>query len=703
VAVTALAASALVASSPSAGAAAPDSAAAAAPTLDAPAPTPPMGWNSWNTFGCTIDEARVEAAADAMVSSGMRDVGYEYVVVDDCWMQGQRDAAGNLVADSAAFPSGMKALGDYIHARGLKFGIYHAPREKTCAQYFNSGRGATSSYGFETQDAQLFASWGVDFVKHDWCDPRGTITEQRDTYEKFYDALKATGRPIVLSINTNSAHSNNGPDYDWGEVSNMWRTTEDITDAWSSGCRPTQDCFLGVTEILDVMAPLHERNRPNHYNDPDMLEVGVRGTLSNIENRAHIAMWAMLSSPLMAGNDITTMNDGVRDVLTAPDVIALNQDPLADQAQRIVDNGDTEVWVKQLADGSRAVALLNRGQAPVTMSTTAATIGMPASSTGYTTTEVWSDAVEHTTGTISAAVPRHGAAVFRVRAGQSVPATVLQLRNPASGLCVDSAESYPVCATATALRDCGRSPVQEFSATGGTLQFGGFCLDVDRAGTADGTDVISWECNAQQNQQWTLAADGTIRAAGSGKCLTARGTSSGSRLEIRTCSGAASQQFPRPVVEEPPTTGGGTGTGAGSGTGTGGTSPAAPTPATPTVTAPAAPTVPAAAAAQSTRVELRASGTRQRAGASKAQRIRLKVAVSSVSGRPAAGTLTLVEKAGKKTRTWGTVTLSNGRATLVLPGRLSVGRHVLKVVFTPAAGSAYAASTSKALRVRVTP
>jgi alpha-galactosidase len=270
-----------------------------------PAVRPPLGWNSWNTFGCDINEAKIRAAADAMVSSGMKAAGYQYVVVDDCWQATTRDSAGNLRGDAVRFPSGMKALGDYIHGKGLKFGIYQAPREKTCAQYFNAIGGSTGALGHEQQDATTFASWGVDFLKYDWCSPWGTLNDQITGFTTMRDALRATGRPIVYSINPNSAHSNTAPSYNWSAVADMWRTTEDITDRWTTGC--TADCFMGVTEILDVQAPLYTWAGPQHWNDPDMLEVGVRGTFTPTENRAHFGMWAIMAAPLIAGNDITTM------------------------------------------------------------------------------------------------------------------------------------------------------------------------------------------------------------------------------------------------------------------------------------------------------------------------------------------------------------------------------------------------------------
>jgi len=225
-----------------------------------PALTPPLGWNSWNSFGCGVNETVVRQAADAMVSSGMRDAGYQYVVVDDCWFDPQRDAAGNLRGSPTKFPSGMRALGDYIHGRGLKFGIYEVPTERTCAQRVGSYPGSTGSMGHEAQDARQFAAWGVDYLKYDWCSPTGTMDEQVAAFATMRDALAATGRPIVYSINPNSVHDKTGPLRNWGDVANMWRTTEDITNAWNTG--QTNGFPMGIQNIVNVNVPLASSAQP---------------------------------------------------------------------------------------------------------------------------------------------------------------------------------------------------------------------------------------------------------------------------------------------------------------------------------------------------------------------------------------------------------------------------------------------------------
>jgi alpha-galactosidase len=509
-----------------------------------PAVRPPLGWNSWNTFGCNITEAKIRGAADAMVNSGMRAAGYQYVVVDDCWQASTRDSAGNLRADPTRFPSGMKALGDYIHGKGLKFGIYQAPREKTCAQLFNGLPGATGALGHETQDANTFASWGADYLKYDWCSSWGTLNDQITGFTKMRDALRGTGRPIVYSINPNSAHTNTGPSYNWGSVADLWRTTEDITNKWTSGC--TGDCFMGVTEILDVQAPLSGWAGPQHWNDPDMLEVGVRGTFTPTENRAHFSLWAIMAAPLIAGNDITAMPADVAAVLTNPDVLAINQDAAGRQAKRVRDDGSSEVWAKILNDGSAAVALLNRSASTATISTTASQIGMPTASS-YHLFEVWTKASRNTSGAISATVPPHGVVMYRVHSGSGTTTDSFSLRGAGSGRCLDLLGGAANDAVPAVIWDCNGGHTQIVTAVSGQLRIAGKCLDAEANGTVNGTAIIVWACGSGTNQQWTMQADGTIRGAQSGKCIdvTEAATANNTRLTLWTCAAAANQRWTR--------------------------------------------------------------------------------------------------------------------------------------------------------------
>jgi alpha-galactosidase len=311
--------------------------------------TPPMGWNSWNKFGCNVSEDLLKSMADGLVSSGMKDAGYQYVVIDDCW-QVSRDADGNIVPDATRFPSGMKALGDYIHFKGLKFGIYSDAGEKTCA-------GRPGSQGHEYQDAIIYAKWGVDYLKYDWCHTGKRNAEE--AYATMRDALKATGRPIVFSM----CEWGTAKPWQWAkDTGNLWRTTGDINDHWEGkkkwpdgGC-----CSLGMLDILDLQVGLDSFAGPGHWNDPDMLEVG-NGGMTATEYRAHFSLWCILNAPLIAGNDLRSMSPEIKEILTNREVIAVNQDPLGREAKRVWKDGELEVWAKPMSDGSRAVLLLNRG------------------------------------------------------------------------------------------------------------------------------------------------------------------------------------------------------------------------------------------------------------------------------------------------------------------------------------------------------
>ena len=311
---------------------------------EALAPTPPMGWNSWNKFGCNVSEKLVREAAGALVSSGMKAAGYTYVVIDDCWQTG-RDAQGTIVADPARFPSGMKALAAAVHAKGLKIGIYSDAGSMTCAK-------RPGSKDHEAQDAKTYAEWGVDYLKYDWCNTDGL--DARDAYMKMSRALRASGRPIVFSI----CEWGSSKPWTWAQgVGQLWRATGDIQDCWDCG---KSWGGMGVVHIIDLMADLYPFSGPGHFNDPDMLEVG-NGGLTAEESRSHFSFWALFGAPLMAGNDLVAMTPETRDILTNSEVISVDQDALGMQGRKVRDDGAHEVWMKPLSDGSRAVILFNRG------------------------------------------------------------------------------------------------------------------------------------------------------------------------------------------------------------------------------------------------------------------------------------------------------------------------------------------------------
>ena len=364
------------------------------------AATPPMGWNSWNHFAEKVNDADVRAAADALVSSGMRDAGYIYVNIDDTW-QGERDASGVIHANSR-FPD-MKALSDYVHSRGLKIGIYSSPGPKTCAGY-------AGSYGHEEQDAKTYAEWGMDYLKYDLCsfgelikkesggDPQKAFAMQKAAYEKMHKALVATGRPIVYSL---CQYGWNNV-WEWGtEVGgNLWRTTGDINDTYSR-----------MVEIGFSQAGLAKYAGPGHWNDPDMLEVG-NGGMTEDQYRTHMTLWVILAAPLLAGNDLSKMSPPTLAMLTNKEVIAVDQDPLGKQGDRVSAVGPTEIWSKPLSNGAQAVALFNRSETEKSISFRPRDIGFAKS---FKLRDLWQGREVTATGdTYTATVPAYGAVLLKV-------------------------------------------------------------------------------------------------------------------------------------------------------------------------------------------------------------------------------------------------------------------------------------------------
>ncbi len=368
------------------------------------APTPPMGWNSWNKFGCNVSEDMIKSMADAMVKSGMKDAGYQYVVIDDCW-QVSRDKDGNIVADAQRFPHGIKAVADYVHSVGLKFGIYSDAGTETC-------QGRPGGRGHEFQDARTYAAWDVDYLKYDWCNT-GT-QDAPASYSTIRRALDASGRAIVLSICEWGSHK----PWLWGaEVGgNLWRTTDDIQDRWGGkqkwpdgGC-----CSNGVLSILDEQVGLQSYAGPGHWNDPDMLEVG-NGGMTDTEYRSHFSLWALLAAPLMAGNDLRSMSPATREILTNKEVIAVDQDPMGKEGTRVRKDGDLEVWAKQMQDGGRAVILFNRGAAEQQITASWEDLGYPAHLSAAAR-DLWQHKdLGRFTGKFTAAVPSHAAVMVTVK------------------------------------------------------------------------------------------------------------------------------------------------------------------------------------------------------------------------------------------------------------------------------------------------
>lgn len=362
------------------------------------AATPPMGWNSWNHFAGKVDDAGVRSAADFMVSSGMKDAGYTYVNIDDTWEAG-RDAQGNIQTNSK-FPN-MKALADYVHSKGLKIGIYSSPGAKTCAKY-------EGSLGHEIQDAKTYAAWGIDYLKYDLCglreqmkaapDPEAAHVIMINAYKKMDAALKATGRPIVYSL----CQYGDDAVWEWGPSvgGNLWRTTGDINDHYSR-----------MAEIGFGQAGLARFAGPGHWNDPDMLEVG-NGGMNLQEYRTHMALWAILAAPLLAGNDLAAMTPETVALLTNREVIAVDQDKAGKQGDRVSAEGPIEIWARQLADGSKAVGIFNRQDKPLPATVDFAKLGFAGN---VSARDLWLGKDLGKLGAkYSAVIPGHGVLFLKV-------------------------------------------------------------------------------------------------------------------------------------------------------------------------------------------------------------------------------------------------------------------------------------------------
>ncbi|TWE10041.1 NEW3 domain-containing protein [Rudaeicoccus suwonensis] len=398
---------------------------------------PQMGWNDWNAFGCNVSAQLIEQTADRMVADGMKAAGYDYVNIDDCWMEKSRDAQGNLVPDPTKFPQGIKAVADYVHSKGLKLGIYEDAGTATCAGY-------PGSLGHEQQDADSFASWGVDYLKYDNCNNAGSSTTQQyiDRYIAMRDALANTTpkRKIFYSL---CEWGVNDP-WTWGpQVGNSWRTTGDINDSWGS-----------MMSNFQQNVNLYPYAKPGGWNDPDMLEVG-NGGQTTTEYQSEFSLWAMMNAPLISGTDLRTISAADLAIYTNKKVIALDQDSLAKQAIPVPIGGEPAgnngLWVleKPLSNGDTAVALFNSNGTAQTMSATSAELSL-GNGKKFTLDNLWSNKTTQTGTTISATVPAHGTVLYRVKKGSQAsvaPSTVVSMNGtPAAA---QPGQSYTATATLT--------------------------------------------------------------------------------------------------------------------------------------------------------------------------------------------------------------------------------------------------------------
>ncbi|MDQ1752195.1 MAG: alpha-galactosidase [Pseudonocardiales bacterium] len=389
--------------------------------------TPIMGFNDWNAFGCNVSASLIEQTADLFVSSGLQEAGYEYLNIDDCWMTKTRDAGGHLVPDPTKFPDGIKAVADYIHAKGLKLGIYESAGLTTCQGY-------PGSLGHETTDANDFAAWGVDLLKYDNC---GTTTDTSSTqaqyiarYTTMADALNASGRKIVYSV----CEWGNYSPADWAPaISNMWRTTDDITDSYAS-----------MLSIVRQNAQLASAAKPGAWNDPDMLEIG-NGGMTAAEYRSEFSLWSIMAAPLIAGTDLRKATAETLAIYTNADVIAVDQDSLGKQGTLISETGGLDVFVKPLANGDVAVALFNENSTGASIHTTAKAVGANSRYGVYTLTDLWSKQVSETSGGIDAYVPGHATVMYRLHAATDVRSAVNAVASSAAQV------SLGVSATSTTM------------------------------------------------------------------------------------------------------------------------------------------------------------------------------------------------------------------------------------------------------------
>jgi hypothetical protein len=507
--------------------------------------TPPMGWASWNSFAAQINYNTIKAQADAMVSSGMKDAGYQYVNIDEGWWQGTRDAAGDITVDTAEWPGGMKAIADYIHGKGLKAGIYTDAGRDGCGYYYPTGRPAAPGSGSEghyDQDFLRFSQWGFDFVKVDWCGGNAEGLNSRTAYQAISDAINRataqTGRQMVLSV----CNWGNQNPWDWAPgMSTMWRTSGDII-YW--GESPSMDRVLANFDT----AQHPSAQSPGHYNDPDMLVVGMPG-FSAAQNRTHMSMWAISGAPLLAGNKLTGMSADTRTILTNREVLAVDQDPLGRQGTKVAeDQTGRQVYSKVLSGtGRRAVLLLNRTASAASITARWADLGLTGTATVrnlWTATDSGAFSGGYTT-----TVPAREAILLTVTGNAAPTPTASAIKGAASGRCLDIAGASSANGAQAQIWDCNAQTNQQWTptSTGELRVYGNKCLDVYNRGTTDGSNVVIWDCNGQTNQQWRFNADGTITALNANKCLDVlnNATANGTKIVIWTCNGGSNQRWSR--------------------------------------------------------------------------------------------------------------------------------------------------------------
>ncbi|WP_410645121.1 glycoside hydrolase family 27 protein [Amycolatopsis sp. lyj-346] len=520
----------------------------AAPSSAAAAPItkPPMGWNSWNSFAGAIDHTVIEQQADAIVASGMKDAGYEYVNIDDGWWTGSRDASGNITVDTAKWPGGMSAITAYIHSKGLKAGIYTDAGRNGCGYYYPTGHPAypgTGAEGHYDQDFLQFSRWGFDYVKVDWCGGSAEGLNARNAYTAISDAIARataqTGRPMVFSV----CEWGGQQPWNWAPgIANLWRTSGDII-YW--GERPAMSRVLANFDAAQHASA----QSPGHYNDPDMLVAGLSG-FSDAQNRTHLSLWAISGAPLIAGNKPSDMSATTRAALTNREMIAVDQDPLGRQGTKVTEDASgLQVYQKVLSGtGRRAVVLLNRTGSAATITARWSTLGLTGSAA---VRDVWAGADRGSfTSGYATSVPAGEAVLLTITGTDGAPTGGAAITGKQSGRCADAGSSAN--GTQVQLQDCQSRPGQAWTraAAKQLTVYDNKCLDASGQGTANGTAVVIWDCNGQANQQWTVNANGTITGNQSNLCLdaTGQGTANGTKLVLWACNGQANQQWTAPAA-----------------------------------------------------------------------------------------------------------------------------------------------------------
>ncbi|MET8161518.1 lectin [Sphaerisporangium sp. NPDC005289] len=539
-----------------------DAAQAGAAAAASPVTTPPMGWASWNTFAAQINYNVIKAQTDAMVSSGMKDAGYQYVNIDEGWWQGTRDGSGNITVDTNEWPGGMKAIADYIHSKGLKAGIYTDAGRDGCGYYYPTGRPAAPGSGSEghyDQDFLAFSQWGFDFVKVDWCGGNAEGLDSQRTYQAISDAIgratAQTGRPMVLSV----CNWGNQSPWNWAPaMSTMWRTSGDII-------------YWGQSASMDrVLANFDSAQHPSaqspgRYNDPDMLIVGMP-SFTAAQNRTHMGLWAISGAPLLAGNNLATMSAETRAILTNREVLAVDQDALGRQGVKVAeDQTGRQVYSKVLSGtGRRAVLLLNRTTSAASITARWSDLGLTGAAT---VRNLWTATDAGTfTGSYTVTVPAREAVLITVTGGGSTPSPTPSatptatptptpttgagaIKSVSSGRCLDVSGASQTNGSAAQIWDCNGQANQQWTptASGELRVYGGKCLDVSNRATANRSPVVIWDCNGQNNQQWRFNSDGTITAVGANKCLDVpdNASANGTKLVIWDCNGGANQRWTR--------------------------------------------------------------------------------------------------------------------------------------------------------------